>query len=67
MNILCVMVYKWWTVRNVMTILESIDQLYVCEHVGLDVMELVKWALVSLYLMLFMAIDKHDQSAGVCK
>ncbi len=26
-----------------------------------------KWALVSLYLMLFMAIDKHDQSAGVCK
>ncbi len=28
---------------------------------------LLYWALVSLYLMLFMAIDKHDQSAGVCK
>ncbi len=25
------------------------------------------WVLVILYLILFMAIDKHDQSAGVCK
>ena len=26
-----------------------------------------EWVLVILYLILFMAIDKHDQSAGVCK
>ncbi len=31
------------------------------------ILELLLWALVSLYLMPFMAIDKHDQSAGVCK
>ena len=25
------------------------------------------WVLVILYLILFKAIDKHDQSAGICK
>ncbi len=36
---------------------------------GLIILRLVMLlgVLVILYLILFMAIDKHDQSAGVCK
>ncbi len=32
-----------------------------------EVGEVDLWVLVILYLILFMAIDKHDQSATICK